>query len=108
MRKTVRVLVLVIVALVVACAYLSYAVLDQSVTLDHARVERASVQRQRDLLSKLTLDVAKGTSRGEVEALIAAKYAKGYIVKRDGDIIFVDEVGLRFRGDELVEILFMN
>jgi hypothetical protein len=42
-----------------------------------------------------------------VKALLTAKYA-AHLVKEEGDTIFVDGVGLRFRGDELVAVVFLD
>ena len=67
-----------------------------------------SLEEDRAVLRKITLDLAKAAKRGEVEALLATNYAQGHLVKREGDTIFVDGVGLRFRGEELVGIVFMN
>ena len=108
MRKTVIAIALVIAALTVTCIYLAYSVMDQAVTLDHKDAVRRSLEGQRAALSKLSLDLGKRATRGEIEALLAARYAQGHLVKQEGDTIHVDGVGLRFRGDELVEIVFIN
>jgi hypothetical protein len=107
MRKTMALLVLVSVALLLLCAYLVYASLDQAVSLDHARAAQRSLEQDRAVLQKLTVDLVKGTRRADVNALLAAKYA-AHIVKEEGDTIFVDGVGLRFRGDELVAVVFLD
>ena len=108
MRRRVPVLLLLSVALGALCLYLVYSVVDQSVALDHARAAQRSLEEDRAVLRKLTLDLAKAAKRDEVEAVLATEYAQGHIVKREADTIFVDGVGLRFRDDELVGIVFMN
>jgi len=100
-------LVLLTVALLLLCAYLVYANLDQAVSLDHARAEQRSLEQDRAVLQKLTLDLAKETRRPDVKALFAAKYA-AHIVKEEGDTMFVDGVGLRFRDDQLVAVVFLD
>jgi len=107
MRNTTAVLVLVSVALLLLCAYLFYASLDQAVSLDHARAAQRSLEQDRAVLQKLTVDLVNGTRRGEVKALLTAKYAS-HLVKEEGDTIFVDGVGLRFRGDQLVAVVFLD
>jgi hypothetical protein len=107
MRKTTAVLVLVSVALLLLCAYLVYASLDQAVSLAHARAAQRSLEQDRAVLQKLTVDLGKGTRRADVKALLTAKYA-AHLVKEEGDTIFVDGVGLRFRGDELVAVVFLD
>ncbi len=109
MRRSIVLLSSLSVALAALCLYLAYSVIDQSVSLDYARAARRSAEEERAILRKLTLDLAKGAKRDEVKALLSAKYAQGHIVKEeDKDTIFVDGVGLRFRGDELAEIVFMS
>jgi hypothetical protein len=108
MRKMMGVLVLVSVALLLLCAYLVYATFDQAVSLDHARAAQRGLEEDRALLQKITVDLAKsGARRADVKALLAAKYS-AHIVKEEGETIFVDGVGLRFRGDELVAVVFMD
>ena len=109
MRRSLTALIVLTVALGVVCLYLVYSVVDQSVSLDHARAAHRTLEEERAVLRKLTLDLAKGTKREEVLALLATKYAQGHIVKaEEHDTIFVDGVGLRFRGDDLAEIVFMS
>jgi len=107
MRKTTAVLMLMTVALSLLCAHLIYASLDQAVSLDHARAAQRSLEQDRAVLQKLTVDLAKGTRRADVKALLAATYA-AHIVKEEGDTIFVDGVGLHFRGDHLVAVNFLD
>jgi hypothetical protein len=107
MRKTITLLLLVTVALLLLCAYLLYASLDQAVSLDHARAAQRSLEQDRALLRELTVDLAKETRRADVKAMLAAKYA-AHVVQEEGDTIFVDGVGLRFRGDQLVALVFLD
>ena len=100
-------LVVVSVALLLLCAYLFYASLDQAVSLDHARATQRSLEEDRAMLQELTVDLVKGTRRADVKALLAAKYS-AHIVKEEGDTIFIDGVGLRFRGDQLVGVVFLD
>ena len=97
MRRCVLVLLLFSVVLGALCLYVVYSVVDQSVALDHARAAQRSLEEDRAVLRKLTLDLAKVAKRDEVEVVLATKYAQGHIVKREADTIFVDGVGLRFR-----------
>ena len=108
MWKNFRMLACLSVALAILCLYLAYHVVDQSVSLEHARASQRSLQEERDLLRKLTFDSLKAVKRVELESLLAARYSQSHVVRRESDVIFVDEVGLRFRGDELVEIVFMS
>ena len=100
-------LLLVSVALLLLCVYLVYSSLDQAVSLDHARAAQRSLEQDRAVLQKLTVDLVKGTRRADVNALLTAKYA-AHLVKEEGDTIFVDGVGLRFRGDQLVAVVFLD
>jgi hypothetical protein len=74
-------------------------------SLDYARAEQRSLEQDRAVRQKLTVDLAKGTRRADVKALLAEKYA-AHSVKEEGDTMFVDGVGLRFRGDQLVAVVF--
>ena len=73
-------------------------------SLDYARVEQRSLEPIA-LRQNLTVDLAKGTRRADVKALLAEKYA-AHSVKEEGDTMFVDGVGLGFRGDQLVAVVF--
>ncbi len=101
-------LVSLTVALFALCLYLAYRVVGQSVSLDHARAVQRSLEKDHAVLRKLTLDLARTTRRDELEILLAKWYAQDHIVKAEGDTVFVDGVGLRFRGNELVGIVFMS
>jgi predicted DNA repair protein MutK len=101
------VLALVSVALLLLCAYLVYGSVDQSVSLEHARAAQRSLEQDRAVLQKLTADLVRGTRRADVTALLATKHA-AHLVKEEGDTIFIDGVGLRFRGDDLVAVVFLD
>jgi hypothetical protein len=106
-RLSLGVLALVSVALLLLCAYLVYASVDQSVSLEHARAAQRSLEQDRAVLQKLTMDLVKGTRRADVKALLTAKYA-AHLVKEEGDTTFVDGVGLRFGGDQLLAVVFLD
>ena len=108
MRKRVVVVALVSVAAVALVGYLLYGVVDQAVSLAYARAAQTYLEEDRELLRQLAVDFAKGPRRRELEDLIQRKYRQGHLVKEEDGALFVDSVGLRFRGDELVAIEFMN
>ncbi|HSC78472.1 MAG TPA: hypothetical protein VLB32_07905 [Candidatus Acidoferrales bacterium] len=108
MRTWIIALGIVSLCLLMACCYLLYSTFDQAITIDHAHQEQRYLREDRDVVRKLAVDLAKGTKRDKVEEMLA-KYSQQHIVKQeDNDTIFVDGVGVRFRGDELSDILFMN
>ena len=109
MRALVVGLGIVCIGLLVLCLFLMYGVLDQAISTDHARREQQWLREDRDLLRDLARDLTRGIKRDKVENLLASKYSANHIVKKEGpDTVFVDEVGFYFRGDELVDIVFMN
>lgn len=109
MRTTVGILIALTAVLLVSCLYLGYQVLDQAVSLDHARSSHRLIEKELEVLRSLTLDMTKGTKRDAIRDLLASKYAKEHLIKEEGeDTIYVDNVGLRFRGNELVGIVFVS
>ena len=60
MRKTTAVLVLVNVGAPALGAYLIYSGLDQAVSLDHAKGAQRSLEQDRTVLQKLTVDPGEG------------------------------------------------
>jgi uncharacterized protein YpuA (DUF1002 family) len=108
MRTSQLILIAVTVTSLVACAYFAYQVLDLSVTVSHAAGARAALQKQRDLLRELAIDLTKKTKRADIKEVLESTYAKKHLVKdEDRDTILVDGIGLKFRGDELVDIVFV-
>lgn len=108
MKTSQIILISVAAVLFAACVYLAYQVLDLSVTVSHAADARVTVQKQRDLLRELAMDLTKRTKRTDIKNLLESTYAKRHLVKEeDRDTILVDGVGLKFRGDELVDIIFI-
>jgi len=77
MPRRVRVLVSFTAVLGALCLYLVYSVVDQSVSLDHARVAQRSLEEDRAVLRKLTLDLGKAAKRYDVEAVLGREYAQG-------------------------------
>ena len=102
-------LLIAVFSLSILCAYLAYAAIDQSVSLDHARAAQATIRSERSILRELVLDMSKGVRREDIGTLLQMKYAKTHVVKGEAkDTVSVDTVILRFSDEKLNDVLFMN
>jgi hypothetical protein len=109
MKWTLRTLIALNAGLLVLCLYLAYHALDQAVSLDHAWSRQDMIEKELDVLRSFTLDMTKGAKRDAIRNLLTTKYARDHLIKdEDKDTIHVDNVGLRFRGDELVGIILTS
>lgn len=109
MRNASLLLIALVTTLSVLCIYLGYQIFDEAISLNHARTGQRIAAEESAILRKLTVDIAKGVGRNTIKDLLVSKYARDHIINEEGgDTIYVDGVGLRFRGDELVGIVFMS
>jgi hypothetical protein len=108
MRRLLMLLAVVTVSVILLSLYLTYRLVDLSISLDHARAARQTLEEDRRILQTLTTNLAQGVKRDRLKSLVLKHYDKGYILKEEGDVLFVDGVGLRFAGDVFVGIVFMN
>ena len=100
---------LVIGVLIIICMFLLYAWIDARVTIDHAwRVvdwERNDKKVLRDLLQ----ETAKQMSRTEIKQLVIKRFGKDHLIKEDAkDELSVDNIIIKFHGDSLSEIKFID
>lgn len=84
-----------------------YIFINQSVTYDHTRQEYKYRINEAKLMKRLMTDFCKDESREKIMKIVKEKYSD-HILKEDKGVFFVDSIGLKFSGDKLSEIVFMD
>jgi hypothetical protein len=59
------------------------------------------------LMKSLLIDFCKDENREKIMKIVKEEYSD-HILKEDKGIFFVDSIGLKFSGDKLSEIVFMD
>jgi len=100
---------LIIGALALATVFFAYSALDTGVTLTYHEVEIDNLRESRKLLGRIAVVLANAPMRSEaeVEEVIRRDFGD-QLMEREGDTLFVDQIGLRFAGGKLAEIRFMD
>ena len=91
--------------LAVATVFLAYRAVDTGVTLTYHQVEIDSLRQANEMLARIavTLANAPASTEAEVEVVIRENFGD-QLIKREGNTLFVDQIGLRFSEGKLVEI----
>ena len=104
MNTSMRLLLVLASALLVAVIALGYTSFSGAVSLDQARKQQNLERHRERLLESLLLKVAGNLSRKEVVSLVNGNFGDGHIIKEDKDQITVDDVIFRFDGDTLISV----
>jgi hypothetical protein len=100
---------LIIGALALAAVFFAYRAFDAGVTITYHEAEMESLRDSRKLLARIAVALANAPSRSETEVQSVMRSDFGeLLIEREGDTLFVDQIGLRFAGGKLVEIWFMD
>lgn len=100
--------ILIVLLFVVTNLFWFYNSFDKSVSIDYMKQGVLHNVENAELLKKLIVDLS--TSQGSeviIEKMVNEKYTE-YLIKREGKILFIDSVGLKFEGGELKEIVLIN
>ncbi|MDD9969213.1 MAG: hypothetical protein OXR73_23425 [Myxococcales bacterium] len=102
-------LVSIIAVLLLASLFFAYRAFDTGVTLTYFEAEIESMRTSKKLLSRIAVSLAAAPSRSEtdIEAAIRKDFSD-HTLEREGDSLLVDQVGLRFKERELVEVWFID
>lgn len=84
-----------------------YKFFDRSVTFDYQSVAIERHQRDKRLASEIVVHVFADCRVEDIERRLAP-FQKEHLVQRKGDTVFVDDVGLDFRNNKLVKLLFSS
>jgi hypothetical protein len=104
MNTSMRLILVVVSALLVAVIALGYTSFSAAVSLDHARKQQ-DLQRQREhLLESLLLKLAGNLPRKEVVLLVNKNFGVGHIIKEDKNQVTVDDVVLTFDEGTLIGV----
>jgi hypothetical protein len=95
--------------LLLATVFFAYRAFDTGVTLTYYEVEMEDLRDSRKILARIAVVLANAPSRSETEVQLVIEEEFGdRLIKREGDTLFVDQVGLRFERGKLAEIRFMD
>ena len=84
-----------------------YVFINQSVTYDHTSEEYKHRAEDLKLMSELLTDFANHTQKEKIVSILKEKYSH-HVIKEEDGILFVDNIGLKFDGNKLTRIVFMN
>lgn len=100
---------IIIGALALATVFFAYRAFDAGVTITYHEAEIENLRESRKMLGRIAVALANAPtgSEAEVEQVIRSDFGD-QLIKREGDTLFVDQVGLHFVGGKLAEIRFMD
>ena len=102
------VLCLVLFAALIICVFSKVSpVIDSGITTSYQQDEIERLQKRSRLIALLMVDLGGVTEEVAVKKLIKQQYASR-ILKEEEDILFVDDVGLRFVDGKIFEIVFYD
>ncbi len=104
MNTSMRLLLVLASALLVAVIALGYTSFSGAVSLDQATKTTEFRATSRASAGIFLLKVAGNLSRKEVVSLVNGNFGDGHIIKEDKDQITVDDVIFRFDGDTLISV----
>jgi hypothetical protein len=85
----------------------AYMFVNQAITYDYTREEYRYRMNEVKLMKSLLIDFCKDENREKIMKIVKEEYSD-HILKEDKGIFFVDSIGLKFSGDKLSEIVFMD
>jgi hypothetical protein len=94
--------------LLLLLAAVSYYCYDRIVSLDYCRGENVDLRRQQDLLMSLLLRTGRPLNRAQWSEMLKADFSNDHLVKEYPNELSVDNVLLKFKGNDLIEIKSAN
>lgn len=105
MKKKWVIIVSLIFMVVNACWVVLFV--DQSLFLDDTKTELKHQQDDLNLLREIMIETKGFTTKEQFLDLFERKYSGSF--KLEGEnLIYVDEIGLKFDEDRFVDVVFMN
>ena len=97
---------ILIIALIVTNLVFIFLLIDRSVTIDHLQMEITNMNESIQLIKSISFDLVENKTKMHIIKILNEKYSNN-IVKEDDinkDIVYVDNVVLRFKNDLLISI----
>ena len=96
-------------ALALATVFFAYRAFDTGVTLTYHEAEIDNLRETNEMLARIAVTLANVPTNTEADVELVIRKDFGHqLVEREGDTLFVDQIGLRFAGGTLVEIGLMD
>lgn len=96
-------------ALAIATVFFAYRAFDTAVTLTYHEAENDNLREINEMLGRIAVALANAPAGTEADVEVVVRKNFGdELVEREGDTLFVDQIGLRFSGGKLVEIRSMD
>ena len=91
--------------LAVTTVFFAYRAFDTGVTLTYHEVEIDSLREANEILARIAVTLANASPSTEADVeLVVRENFEDLLIKREGDTLYVDQIGLRFSGGKLDEI----
>jgi len=97
----------IVAVLVATNLYSAYRTLDTGVTVTYLEASWESQQEDKRLLGEIAVELARVRSEGEIEAVVRQAFGTR-VIDREGDTLYVGDVGLRFKESRLASVVFMD
>ncbi len=98
---------IILISLLVTNVFWVYLFVDQSISYDYNEQEIKYLKKSVELIKTLLFDSIVVNKRRQIIKIVKTKYPN-HILKEEEDIFYIDNIGLKFDGDKLVEIVVMN
>jgi hypothetical protein len=96
-------------ALALSTVFFAYRAFDTGVTLTYHEAEIDNLRETNEMLAHIAVTLANVPTNTEVDVELVIRKDFGHqLVQREGDTLFVDQIGLRFAGGKLVEIRLID
>lgn len=103
-----RVLLVGCVLLALFGFFMTYTWLDMAVSLGYAHDEVEYRGRTIGMLRDLLQETSARWTRTDITAMVNQKFEKERVVKLEGGVFWVEEVGFRFEGEAVKKIEVLN
>jgi len=98
---------ILLIILIATNLFWLYESIDQSVTYDYTMQGHKYLKEDIGLMRILMTDFCKHENKEKILKILKDKYSD-HIIKEEGGILFVDRIGLKFEGNKVSKIVFMN
>lgn len=84
-----------------------YSFINRSVTYDHLQQETTHLKENINLMKGLMVDFSRSIDKEKIVTVLTKEYSN-QIIKEEDEVLFVDNIGLKFENNKLTSIIFMN
>ena len=100
-------LIVALVVSLIANIYVIYVSVSTAVTLDHITNEEELQKYNARLAREVATKIIGKLEKNEIDQIVRASF-KSCVIKWDANILYIDEVGLRFADGKLVQMVSLN